>query len=257
MKLEDLFGLKGKVSIVTGGSAGIGLMMARGLAEAGSDVVICSRKLEKCEEAAHEITQLGVRALPFRCDITKLEEIDNMLEAVLKEFNKIDVLVNNSGRTWGASPEEISVEDWKKVIDLNINGTFFITQKVGRVMISQESGNIINIASYAALKGSDPEVLNALPYSTSKGALIVFTKDLATKWAKYNIRVNCIAPGWFPTKMTKWTLENLGEKITDRLLIKRFGVSEDIVGVTIFLASRASAYMTGQVICVDGGLSVW
>jgi len=257
VNFDDLFGLKEKVSIVTGGSAGIGLMMARGLAEAGSNVVICSRKLEKCEEAAHEIAQLGVRALPFRCDITKSEEIDNLVQGVLKEFNKVDVLVNNSGRTWGDSPEDISVENWKKVIDLNINGTFFMTQKVGRVMIAQESGNIINIASYAGLRGVDPRIINAIPYSTSKGALIAFTKDLATKWAKYNIRVNCIAPGWFPTKMTKWTLENLGENIMDKLLIKRFGVSEDIVGVTIFLASRASAYMTGQVICVDGGLTVW
>jgi gluconate 5-dehydrogenase len=124
-------------------------------------------------------------------------------------------------------------------------------------MIPQNSGNIINIASYAGLRGTDPEVLNAIAYNTSKGALIVFTKDLATKWAKYNIRVNCIAPGWFPTKMTRWTLDNLGKEIMERLLIKRFGTSEDIAGVTVFLASRASSYITGQVICVDGGLTVW
>jgi NAD(P)-dependent dehydrogenase (short-subunit alcohol dehydrogenase family) len=140
---------------------------------------------------------------------------------------------------------------------LNITGTFRCTQKVGREMIKQRGGKIINISSYTGLGGTDPEYMNAIPYNVSKGAVITFTKDLATKWAKYNINVNCIAPGWFPTKISKWVLENMGDKILSRLLIKRFGNDDDLKGIVILLASRASDYMTGQVLSVDGGLTTW
>jgi NAD(P)-dependent dehydrogenase (short-subunit alcohol dehydrogenase family) len=257
MSILDLFNLAGKVSIITGGGDGLGKMIAIALGEAGSDIIICSRKLEKCEATAHEIEKLGVRALPFKCDIDRDGDVDRVTTTTLKEFGKIDILVNNSGRTWGASPEDIKIEDWQKVIDLNITGTFRCTQKVGREMIKQKQGKIINISSYTGLMGTDPEFMNAIPYNVSKGALITFTKDLATKWAKYNINVNCIAPGWFPTKISQWILENKGEKILSRLLIKRFGNEDDLKGVAIFLASRASDYMTGQVLSVDGGLTVW
>jgi len=253
----DLFDLSGKVSIVTGGGDGLGRMIAIGLGEAGSDIVICSRKLERCETTAHEIEKLGVRALAIKCDISRDGDIDRVVSETVKKFHKIDILVNNSGRTWGGSPEDIKVEDWQKVIDLNITGTFKFTQKVGKVMIQQKEGNIINISSYTGIRGIDPEILNAIPYNTSKGALIIFTKDLAVKWANYNIRVNCVAPGWFHSKMTKWTLDNVSDKILSRLLIKRLGKKEDIRGVVIFLAAKASDYMTGQVLCVDGGLTTW
>ncbi len=257
MNSYKLFDLHGKVSIVTGGGSGLGRMMATGLGEAGSDIVICSRKLEKCEATAHEIEKLGVRALAIQCDINRDEDLDRVVRETLKKFQKIDILVNNSGRTWGASPEDIKIEDWQKVIDLNITGTFRCTQKVGREMIKQKSGKIINISSYAGLKGVDPEYLNSISYNTSKGAIITFTKDLATKWAKFNINVNCIAPGWFHTKMSEWTLENKGNIISSCLLIKRFGDEDDLKGAVIFLASRASDYMTGQILSVDGGLTAW
>ena len=253
----DLFSLKGKTAIVTGGAIGLGRQMAIGLAETGADIVICSRKLEKCEEAAHEIRSLGVRALALRCDLTRAEEVDQGVKETLKEFGKIDILVNNSGRTWGAPVEELKIEDWKKVIDLNITGTFQFTQRVGREMIRQRGGKIINISSYSGLMGTDPEYLDAIAYNTSKGALIAFTKDLAVKWAKYGIQVNAIAPGWFVTEMTKWVTEHHGEKMMDHLLIKRYGGGDDLKGAIVFLASKASDYITGHILCVDGGLTAW
>lgn len=253
----DLFNLKGKTAIVTGGAIGLGQQMVLGLAEAGADIVVCSRKLEKCQEMASQIESLGVRGLALRCDLNREEEIDHLVKETIREFGKIDILVNNSGRTWGASVEELKIEDWKKVIDLNITGTFLLTQRAGREMIRQRSGKIINIVSYAGLMGTDPEYLNAIAYNTSKGALVAFTKDLAVKWAKYGILVNAIAPGWFITEMTKWSTECHGVKMMDRLLIKKFGEADDLKGAVVFLASMASNYITGQILCVDGGLTAW
>ena len=252
-----LFDLSGKVSIVTGGGDGIGRTLATALGEAGSHVVICSRKIDKCEEAAREIEQLGVKTLALQCDINRDEDVDRIVHETIKHFRKIDVLVNNSGRTWGAPPEDISLQDWQKVIDLNVTGTFRISQKVGRVMIEQRGGKIINISSYAGFRGTDPEFLDAIPYNASKGAINTMTKDLAVKWAKYNIHVNAIAPGWFHTKMSKWVFENRRENIFAKSLIKRFGEADDLKGAVVFLASKASDFMTGQILCVDGGLSAW
>jgi gluconate 5-dehydrogenase len=231
--------------------------MALGLAEAGSDVVVFSRRLEVCEEVAHEIQKLGVRALAFQCDINREEDVARVVSESLKELNRIDILVNNSGRTWGASPEETKLEEWRKVIELNINGTFRCTQMVGKEMIKMRKGKIINISSYAGSRGTDPEYLNAIAYNTSKGAIDAFTRDLAVKWAQYNINVNSIAPGWFPTKMTKWTFENKGNAILARIPMKRYGQMTDIMGAVVFLASAASDYITGQIVGVDGGLTAW
>jgi NAD(P)-dependent dehydrogenase (short-subunit alcohol dehydrogenase family) len=257
MKGLDLFNLSGKVALVSGGGDGIGRAMAVALAEAGSDIVIFSRRLEKCEEVAHEIEAIGVRAIALQGDITREDEVDRVVMQAVKEFKQIDILINNSGRTWGASPEEIPYEAWQKVIDLNVNGTFRCTQRVGREMIKRQQGKIINITSYSGSRGTDPAYLDAIPYNTSKGALNTFTKDLAVKWAKYNIHVNGIAPGWFPTKMTRWVFDHKGEAILARIPLRRFGKMEDLMGVVVFLASPASDYLTGQIIFVDGGLTAW
>jgi gluconate 5-dehydrogenase len=246
MKALDLFDLSGQVAMISGGGDGIGRALATGLAEAGSDVVVFSRRLEKCEETAHEIETGGARALALQCDITRENDVDRVVTQTIKKFNKIDILVNNSGRTWGAAPEEMPFEGWQKVIDLNINGTFRCTQRVGKEMIKHNRGKIINISSYA---GS--------PYNTSKGALNAFTMDLAVKWAKYNINVNAIAPGWFPTKITEWSFSHQSEAILARTPMKRFGQLNELKGIVIFLSSKASDYLTGQVIGVDGGLTAW
>lgn len=257
MKALDLFDLSGKVAIISGGGDGIGRTMAAGLAEAGSDIVVFSRRLEKCEEAAHEIEKCGVRALALQCDITRENDVDRIVTQTIKKFNKIDILVNNSGRTWGAAPEEMPYEAWQKVIDLNINGTFRCTQRVGKEMIKRKRGKIINISSYAGSRGTDPSYLDAIAYNTSKGALNAFTMDLAVKWARYNINVNAIAPGWFPTKMTEWSFSHQGEAILERTPMKRFGQLAELKGIVIFLSSKASDYLTGQIIGVDGGLTAW
>jgi gluconate 5-dehydrogenase len=201
---------------------------------------------------------LGVRVLALQCDVTREQEVAHVVGETVRKFQKINILINNAGRTWGSSPEELEFEDWKKVLDVNINGTFLFSQKVGREMIRQGTGGkIINISSYAGLGGTDPRSLDAIPYNTSKGAVIVFTRDLATKWAKYNITVNCIAPGWFPTKMTKWSIENKRDVILEHIPLKRFGAPEDIKAAVIFFAAKASDYVTGQVLSLDGGLTVW
>jgi NAD(P)-dependent dehydrogenase (short-subunit alcohol dehydrogenase family) len=257
MKVMELFDLRGKSAIVTGGATGLGRQMAFGLAEAGANIVVCSRKLEKCQEAAEKIETLGVKALALRCDLNQEDEIDQVIQETIREFRRIDILVNNSGRTWGASVEELELENWRKVIEVNVTGTFLFSQKVGREMIRQGSGKIINIVSYAGLMGTDPDYLNAIPYNTSKGAVIAFTKDLAVKWAKHGIQVNAIAPGWFATDMTKWSMDAQAPKMLDRMLIRRFGGEDDLKGAVVYLASGASDYVTGQVLCVDGGITAW
>ncbi|MGD9505165.1 MAG: SDR family oxidoreductase [Syntrophobacteraceae bacterium] len=257
MKALELFDLTGKVAMVSGGGDGIGQAMATALADAGARVVVFSRRLEKCEAVAHAIEAAGGRALAFQCDVNREGDVDAVLEKTLGEFGQVDVLVNNSGRTWGASPEDMKFEDWLKVIDLNVNALFRCTQAVGKEMIKRRSGKIISISSYAGSRGGDPAYLNAIAYNTSKGAVNAFTRDLAIKWARYDINVNAIAPGWFPTKMTKWTFDNAGEALLADVPMKRYGRMEDIMGAVVFLASPASDYMTGQIIAVDGGLTAW
>jgi len=251
----ELFILKDKTAVVTGGGTGLGRQMSVGLAEAGANIVVCSRKLERCQEAARQIETLGVKALALRCDLNREDEVDRVVQETVKEFGMIDILVNNSGRTWGASAEDIELENWKKVIDVNVTGTFIFSQRVGKEMIKQKSGKIINIVSYAGLMGTDPDYLNAIAYNTSKGAIVTFTKDLAVKWAMHGIQVNAIAPGWFATEMTRWSREHQEKKMMDRLLIKRFGGEDDLKGAVVFLASKASDYVTGHILCVDGGVT--
>ena len=180
MNIFSLFDLSGKTAIVTGGGAGLGRMMAIGLAEAGANIVVCSRKLENCEDTAHEIEKLGVKALALKCEITSQGDIEQVTKSTIKEFQKVDILVNNSGRTWGATPEEFKIDDWKRVIDVNINGTFIMSQRVGREMIKQKSGKIVNISSYAGLGGTDPEHLNAIAYNTCLLYTSPSPRDLST-----------------------------------------------------------------------------
>ncbi len=253
MNVREMFDLKGKVVIVTGGGRGIGLKMAEGLAEAGANIVVCSRKVENCQAAAQSLAKLGVKTLGMPCDVTSSTEIQAVVDRTLEEFGRLDILVNNSGVVWGQPTEEHSLEAWEKVMNTNLRGPFLFSQIAGRVMIRQKSGNIINIASVFGVVGMESDVADAIAYSASKGGLIIFTKDLAVKWAKYNIRVNAIAPNWFPTDMTKWTLEHRGKKILSLIPMRRFGDPEDLKGAVVYLASDASRYVTGIVLPVDGG----
>jgi NAD(P)-dependent dehydrogenase (short-subunit alcohol dehydrogenase family) len=254
----DLFRLDGKTAIVTGGGRGLGEYFAQALSQAGASVVLCSRKVEACEQVKQEIEQKGGKAIALACDITKLSDVERVVEAAQQTFGSIDILVNNSGATWGAPPEQMPLEKFEWVMQVNVTGTFMMAQAVGKTMIAHgKGGTIINIASVAGLVGGNPAYMQTVGYNTSKAAVINMTRDLATNWARYGITVNAIAPGWFPTKMSHALLEKYTEKMLSDIPLKRFGRPEDIQGVILFLASPAAAYMTGQVVVVDGGSTAW
>lgn len=254
MNVKQLFDLKGRVAIVTGGSIGLGRQMAEGLAEMGADLVLCARKAERCERAAAELKILGVRTLALGCDVKKPSDIQEVVNATLSQFGRIDILINNAGTSWGAPVEEMTLEQWNKVIDTNLTGTFLFSQAVGKHMTAQKRGKIINIASAAGLRGSPPE-FQAIGYSTSKGGVITFTRDLARKWAIHNVHVNAIAPGWFPTLMSEVFIERNRKNILAGIPFGRVGSEHDLKGAAVFLASDASDFVTGQVLAVDGGQS--
>jgi len=191
--------------------------------------------------------------LALQCDVKSPKDIQHVVDTTVKEFSRLDILVNNSGANWGSPPEEYRLEGWQKVMETNMTGVFLFCQIAGRVMIRQKSGNIINIASIMGMIGTESDAADAIAYSASKGGLIAFTKDLAAKWAKHNIRVNGIAPGWFPTDMTEWVLENHGKKLLSHIPMGKFGEGDDLKGATVYLASKASRYVTGAIIPVDGG----
>jgi len=253
---KQLFDLSGRVAIITGGSIGLGRQMAEGLAEMGANLVLCARKEERCRQAAEEIQHLGIKAVALACDVKNPASVQKMVDASLSEFGRIDVLINNAGISWGARVEEMRLEDWNKVIEINLTGTFLCAQAVGKVMIQQGRGKIINIASVAGLGGAPPE-LPAIGYHASKGGVISFTKDLACKWAAHNIQVNAIAPGWFPTHMSNRVLERYKELFLSHIPMRRFGNEHDLKGAAVFLASDASNYVTGHVLVVDGGQTAW
>jgi NAD(P)-dependent dehydrogenase (short-subunit alcohol dehydrogenase family) len=254
----NLFDLSGKTAIVTGGGKGIGRYMAEGLAEAGADVVVCARQAERCEEAAREIERLGVKALGLGCDVRDPEQVQAVVGRTAADFGGVDILVNNAGTVWGASPEDTPLEGWQKVVDVNLTGVFLFSQAAGRVMIGAGRGGvIINIASVAGLQSGPPEIMNAIAYNATKGGVIAFTRDLAGKWAQHGIRVNAIAPGWFPSNMANFVLDRHGEELKQRIPLGRFGGPDDLKGVVVFLASEAAAYVTAHTLVVDGGQSVW
>lgn len=258
MTTLDLFRLEGKTAIVTGGGRGLGQWIAEALSDAGAAVVLCSRHLEACEEVRAGIEARGGRALALACDITKPEDVARVVAAATDTYGGVDILVNNSGATWGAPTEAMPLERFTGVVDVNVTGTFLMAQTVGKAMIARGAGGVmINIASVAALIGGRPGVMQTVGYSASKGAVISMTRDLATAWAPHHIRVNAIAPGWFPTKMSRAILERFREPMLAAIPMGRFGAPEDIAGTALFLASPASAYITGQTIIVDGGQTAW
>ena len=258
MDTLDLFRLDGKTAIVTGGGRGLGQYMAEALADAGANVVLCSRKIEPLEEVREEIEAGGGKALAIACDVTDPDDVEKVIGEAEEAFGMVDVLVNNSGATWGAPAEEMPLEKFDQVVQVNVRGTFLMSQAVGRRMIERgDGGTIISISSIAGILGGDPDYMQTVGYNTSKGAIISMTRDLATSWAPHNITVNAIAPGWFPTRMSGGLIENFEEKMLSGIPLHRFGNPEDLKGVVVFLASPAAAYVTGQTIVVDGGATAW
>jgi gluconate 5-dehydrogenase len=254
MSVLDALRLDGKVALVTGGSRGLGLQIAHGLGEAGAAVAITARKPEGLAEAKAELEDCGIKATAVRCDISKNDEVEHAIEQVIQTFGKIDILVNNAGATWGASFRDLPFDAWDKVLRTNVDGTYFVSRAVGLHMIDRGAGGrIINIASVAGLRGNDPDVMSTLPYNTSKGAVVNFTRALAAMLAEHQITVNCICPGFFPTRMSQGVLSKVGDRVVARTPLKRLGGDEDLKGIAVLFASPASAYITGQIIAVDGG----
>ncbi len=254
MDTLDLFRLDGKTALITGGGRGLGRYMAGALADAGANVVLCSRKMEPLEEVSREIEARGGRALALECDVTEPESVEETVRGTEDAFGSVDVLVNNSGATWGAPAAEMPLDRFDQVLRVNVRGTFLMSQAVGRRMIERGSGGtIINISSIAGIVGGNPDYMQTVGYNTSKGAIISMTRDLATSWAPHGITVNAIAPGWFPTRMSGALMEKFEEQMLSDIPLHRFGNPEDLKGVVVFLASPAAAYITGQTIIVDGG----
>ncbi|MGI9952762.1 SDR family oxidoreductase [Moorellaceae bacterium AZ2] len=255
MHVRDLFSLAGKTAIVTGGSIGLGAQMAEALAEAGANVVVAARKVERCKEMCTRLEGLGVRSIAVACDVSKAEDCEQLVKATVDEFGRIDILVNNAGMSWGADSLNYPLDKWRQVMEVNVTGVYQLSAMAARVMKEQGGGKIINVASIGGLRGDMPERVDAIAYSTSKGAVLAMTRDLAVKWARYGIYVNAICPGWFPTHMSSKALEKNRDVWLQKIPLGRFGAEDDLKGVIVFLSSAASNYITGQYIVIDGGLT--
>lgn len=245
------FDLSGKVAIVTGAGRGMGYHMALALARYGADVTVCSRTVSELESLGREIEKIGRRVLVQRVDVTKISEIDAMVEATVKTFGHIDILVNNAGLNIPQWAEEVTEEAWDRVFDINLKGAFFCAQAVGKVMIRQKKGKIINISSQSGSVG----LIMRSAYCASKGGLNLLTKVLALEWGKHNILVNAIAPTFLETPMTKPMLEKkeFHDYVMGNIVLGRLAKVEDVTGAVIYLASEASNMVTGHVLLIDGG----
>ncbi|MFZ2738351.1 MAG: SDR family oxidoreductase [Burkholderiaceae bacterium] len=254
--IQQLFDLQGKTALVTGGSRGLGLQMAHALGEAGAKIMLSSRKAEDLELAVAELQADGIDARWIAADCAKEQDIHHLVDETLHRMGNIDILVNNAGAAWGAPAEDHPIEAWDKVMNVNVRGYFLMSQAVGKKsMIPRKSGRIINIASIAGLAGNAPE-MNTIAYNTSKAAVINFTRALCGEWGKYNINVNAICPGFFPSKMTAGTLKARGvDKLAAHAPLKRLGDDEDLKGLCVLYASDAGKHITGQYLAVDGGVS--
>ncbi|MDR6999165.1 SDR family NAD(P)-dependent oxidoreductase [Neobacillus niacini] len=259
MSSKQLFDLTGQTAMVTGGGSGLGRVMALALAEAGANVVVCSRRLEVCKEVVKEIEALGRQALAISLDVTAPESVVQAVEKAVSYFGKVEILVNSSGTVFETPATEMPLEQWQSMLNTNVTGTFLMCQAVGKHMINNEYGKIINISSSIGFKGVDPEAVDSVGYTTSKGAVMTLTKDLAVKWGRHGVYVNSIAPGVFTTGMNNpeipgTLVHKAGPIIASQVPVRRLGRDDDLTGALLYFASAASDYCTGQILVLDGGL---
>jgi len=253
--VQKLFDLGGQTALVTGGSRGLGLQIAEALGEAGAKVLLSSRKAADLEEAAALLQDKGIDARWIAADAAQPGDVERVVAETMERLGRIDILVNNAGATWGAPMESYPLEAWDKVMNLNIRSLFLFAQAVGKAsMLPNKRGRIINIASIAGLAGSLD--MQFIAYGTSKGAVVNFTRTLAGEWGPHGITVNALAPGFFPSKMTKGVLSHFGvEKLASAAPLRRLGDDDDLKGAALLFASAAGKHITGQVLAVDGGVS--
>ncbi len=257
MSVKKLLDLTGRVAVVTGGSRGLGLQMAEALGEMGAKIAITARKKDELEEAVAHLKKLGVAATAYPNDLGKREQVEPLASALLEKFGKVDILVNNAGATWGAPAEDHPMDAWDKLVNLNLSGMFLLSQILAkRSMIPAKWGRIINIASVNGLQATDMRLLKNAAYVATKHGVVGLTRQLATEWGIHGITVNAICPGFFPSKMTKSTLDTAGEFVKQATPTGRLGGEEDLKGLTVLLASEASRHITGQAIAVDGGSTI-
>jgi gluconate 5-dehydrogenase len=253
--LKELFDLTGRVAIVTGGSRGLGEEMAEGLAEAGAALMLCARREQWLTPAVDSFRGKGVRVEGMICDVSVPDQVQAVVDKAMGTFGKVDILVNNAGISWGAEPEDMPVDKWQKVIDINLTGAFLFSRAAGREMLKRQYGRIINIASIAGLQGS-VNGSHYAGYAASKAGLMGLTRELAASWGRRNIRVNAIAPGFFHSRLADPAIERAEPHIKATSPIPRVGDAGELKGVCVFLASDASNYITGQTIVVDGGRTI-
>ena len=258
MSVGKLFEISGRTALVTGGSRGLGLQIAEALGEMGARVAVTARKRDELDAAVAHLAKMGIKAVALESDLSNATAIAPVVSRAIDAVGPIDILVNNAGTTWGAATVEHPLEAWQKVLNLNLTAMFLMSQEVGkRCMVPRRSGKIINIASILGLVGGgDPGRPATIAYNTSKGGVVNFTRSLAAEWAQYNINVNAIAPGFFPTKMTKGIMDMLGDEVANKAPLKRVGGPEDLKGVVALFASDAGSFITGQTLAVDGGVTI-
>jgi NAD(P)-dependent dehydrogenase (short-subunit alcohol dehydrogenase family) len=252
--IKELFDLTGRVAIVTGGSRGIGKEMAEGLAEAGAKLMLCARRTDWLDKTVEEFTGRGFDVISALCDVSKPESVQAVIEQTYRKFGRIDILVNNAGVSWGEMPEDMPLDKWQHVLDVNLTGCFLFAQAAGRVMLEQKSGSIINISSIAGLTSSANGPFYA-GYVASKAGLMGLTRELAASWGRRGIRVNAIAPGFFHSRLADPVIDIYERSIQENNFISRIGDLGELKGVAVFLAADASSYITGQTIVVDGGMT--
>jgi gluconate 5-dehydrogenase len=253
--IRQLFDLSGKTALVTGGSRGLGLQIAEALGEAGARILLTSRKAGDLEESAAHLKAKDIEAIWLAADLSQPSEIVRVTQDAIARLGQVDILVNNAGATWGAPAEDHPLEAWDKVMNLNVRSIFLMSQAIGKhSMIPRKSGRIINVASIAGLAGSQD--LSTVAYQTSKAAVINFTRSLAGEWGKFGINVNALAPGFFPSRMTKGLLDQYGaDNMARHAPLRRLGDDDDLKGATLLFASQAGKHITGQILPIDGGVS--
>jgi NAD(P)-dependent dehydrogenase (short-subunit alcohol dehydrogenase family) len=256
VSVKDLLSLSGRKAIVTGGSRGLGLQIAEALAEMGAEVLIAARKQSELDEAVEHLRNQGGMASCMTCDMTQPDSVRSFAHAALKQLGHCDILVNNAGTAWVAPAEDHPLEAWQKLVNLNLTGVFVLSQEIGREsMIPRRYGRILNIASVAGLRGNPPNSNEGIAYNTTKGGLVNFTRALAGEWGEFGITVNALAPGFFPSRLTRVALEQFGDAMIAATPLHRLGDHEDLKGAAVLFCSDASRHITGQILAVDGGLT--